>query len=124
MLLGAGRHRSELISAQDSVHNYYEHLVIEQLLRANDRASQDPEFMADVCCVALNRLPPRYVRHDVDMTFFLSPAEMDEMDDKIAKAVNDAVTYVLERESNKQQTTVANQTQVASSNNSENTAEE
>jgi Late competence development protein ComFB. len=58
MLLGAGRHRGDIISAQDSVHNYYEHLVIEQLLRANDRAGRDPEFMADVSCVALNRYPP------------------------------------------------------------------
>ncbi|WP_075185307.1 late competence development ComFB family protein [Teredinibacter haidensis] len=98
MLLGAGRHRGELISAQDSVHNYYEHLVISQLLRANDRANQDAEFMADVTCVALNRLPPRYVRHDVDMTFFLSPAELEEMSDKVALAVNDAVDYVLSRE--------------------------
>lgn len=98
MLLGAGRHRGEVISAQDSVHNYYEHLVIGQLLRASDRANEDAEFLADVSCVALNRLPPRYVRHDVDMTFFLSPAEMEEIDNKVALAVNEALEYVLSRE--------------------------
>ena len=85
-------------TARDSVHNYYENLVIEQLLRANDRATQDAEFLADVTCVALNRLPPRYIRHDVDMTFFLSPQELDEINDKVARAVNDAVDYVMSRE--------------------------
>ncbi|SMF58013.1 Late competence development protein ComFB [Alteromonadaceae bacterium Bs31] len=98
MLLGAGRHRHDIASAQDSVHNYYEHLVIAQLKRASERALNDMEFMADVSCVALNRLPPRYVRHDVDMTFFLSPTEMDEMDDKVAHAVKDALEYVESRE--------------------------
>ena len=98
MLLGAGRHRDGVMSARDSVHNYYENLVIEQLLRANDRATQDAEFLADVTCVALNRLPPRYIRHDVDMTFFLSPQELDEINDKVARAVNDAVDYVMSRE--------------------------
>jgi hypothetical protein len=32
------------------------------------------------------------------MTFFLSPTELEEMNDKVAKAVNDAVDYVLSRE--------------------------
>ncbi|WP_188150547.1 late competence development ComFB family protein [Teredinibacter waterburyi] len=97
MLLGAGRHKFQDLPARDSVHNYYEHIVTEQLLRANDRVHSDPDFMADVLCVALNRLPPRYVRHDVDMTFFLSPTEMEEMTNKVVKAVNDAVTYVESR---------------------------
>ncbi|TVZ39587.1 late competence development protein ComFB [Alteromonadaceae bacterium 2753L.S.0a.02] len=98
MLLRSRKQVGPVISAQDSVHNYYEHLVIDQLLRSNDRAKTDAEFMADVTCVALNRLPPRYVRHDVDMTFFLSPAEMEEMHNKVALAVNDAVAYVEQRE--------------------------
>lgn len=70
MLLRSRNNPDTLVSTQDSVHNYYESLVIAQLLRASDRANEDAEFMADVTCVALNRLPPRYVRHDVDMTFF------------------------------------------------------
>lgn len=98
MLLGFSGHLSARYSARDSIHNYYEQLVIDQLLRSNDRATQDADFLADVTCVALNRLPPRYIRHDVDMTFFLSPMEMDEMTDKVVKAVNDAVAYVEERE--------------------------
>lgn len=101
MLLNVGRRRYDPVSARDSVHNYYEHMVIEQLLRSNERASQDTEFLADVACVALNRLPPRYVRHDVDMTFFLTPDELDEMIDLVVNAVNDAVSYVESRDDDK-----------------------
>lgn len=84
-------------SASGSVHNYYEKLVFEQLVRASDRATQDGHFLADVACVALNRLPPRYVRHDVDMTFFLSATELDEIQNKVAEAVNYALEYVSTR---------------------------
>lgn len=84
-------------SPRDSVHNYYERFVFEQILRASDHAAADANFFADVACVALNHLPPRYVRFDVDMSFFLSPQEMDEMADKVAHAVNQALTYVANR---------------------------
>ncbi|HMU65809.1 MAG TPA: late competence development ComFB family protein [Cellvibrionaceae bacterium] len=90
-------HRKPVVEAdspRDSVHNYYERFVFEQLLRASDRAAADANYFADVACVALNHLPPRYVRFDVDMSFFLSPQEMDEMADKVALAVNQALAYV------------------------------
>ncbi|WNO11589.1 late competence development ComFB family protein [Teredinibacter sp. KSP-S5-2] len=101
MLLGIGRRRQRVDSSRDSVHNYYEHMVIEQILRANERANDDSDFLADIACVALNHLPPKYVRHDVDMTFFLTPDEQEEMLDRVAKAVNNAVNYVLSREQEK-----------------------
>jgi len=98
MLLNVGRNRYKTESARDSIHNYYEQMVMEQLMRSSDRANEDPEFLADVACVALNRLPPRYVRHDVDMTFFLTPDDMDKMVNLVVKAVNDAIEYVQSRE--------------------------
>lgn len=98
MLLSVGRRRYTPDNSEDYIHNYYEHMVLEQILRSNDRANQDPDFLADVACVALNRLPARYVRHDVDMTFFLSPEEMDEMVNKVVNAVNEAVNYVVSRD--------------------------
>lgn len=101
MLLGAGRHRSSMDSGIDTIHNYYETLVIEEIVRVNERASADYEFLADLACVALNRLPPRYIRHDVDMTFFMSPQEMQEVQDKVVTAVKDAITYVTEREASR-----------------------
>jgi hypothetical protein len=58
------------------------------------KAKKDANFAADVVCVALNHLPPRYVRHDVDMTFFLSPVEHEEILLKVADAVNRAIEHV------------------------------
>ena len=98
MLLSIGRHRYTPETTRDSVHNYFEQMVFDQLLRSNERAQADQEFMADVACVALNRLPPRYVRHDVDMTFFLSPDDLDDMIGKVVIAVNEAIDYVESRE--------------------------
>lgn len=102
MLLSVGRRRYRPENSADSVHNYYEQIVFEQILRSNDRANDDSEFFADVACVALNRLPPRYVRHDVDMTFFMTPDELDRMADNVVKAVNEAIDYVESRDSDKE----------------------
>jgi len=88
------------LGAQDTstVHNYYERLVRESLLKQDPRASKDRDFMDDVSCVALNHLPPRYIRHDVDMSFYLSPIELDEITNKVDKAVKHALEFVKERE--------------------------
>ena len=97
MLLGSGRRRREPLSEQDTIHNYYEKLVIEQAIRSDDRAASDSDFLADVACLALNRLPPRYVRYDVDLTFFLTPDELENMGDRVAQAVNAAIRYIDEK---------------------------
>lgn len=98
MLLSIGRQRYIPDTATDSVHNYYEQMVFDQILRTVDRASTDSEYLADLACVTLNRLPARYVRHDVDMTFFMTPIEMEEMIIRVVDAVNEAVNYVESRE--------------------------
>ena len=83
----------------DFIHNYYERLVLQEIMAQSNRVqSGDREFMADVACVTLNRLPPRYIRHDVDMTFFMSPQDMQEIERKVAQSVTDAINYVESRE--------------------------
>jgi hypothetical protein len=57
--------------------------------------------MADVSCVALNHLPPRYIRQDVDMSFFMSPVEREETAKKVQEAVNLALKFVLKHEQEK-----------------------
>lgn len=98
MLLSAGRRHGELPTVVDSIHNYYEHLVLEEIHRINERSQSDAEFFADCACVALNRLPPRYIRHDVDMTFFMSAVDQEEIDKKVRAAAKEAVEYVNKRE--------------------------
>lgn len=73
----------------DSIHNYYETIVVRELIQCfvENIKDIDEDYLQDIACVALNMLPARYVRHDVDMAFFLTSDERNEMD----KAVKDAV---------------------------------
>jgi len=83
----------------DFIHNYYERLVLQEILTQSQRAKNgDRDFLADVACVALNRMPPRYIRHDVDMTFFMSPQDIEEINHKVIQAVTQALHYVESRE--------------------------
>ena len=82
--------------AFDNIHNYYEHLVLQQL---NDMLQAkfietDQNFLEDVACVALNALPARYVRYDIDMVYYLTGREREQMEYDVHKAVAAAVEYV------------------------------
>lgn len=79
--------------ADDSFHNYYEKKVLEHLDEVAERdATLTEDDLADVACVALNHLPPRYVRFDVDMSFYLSAEERAE----IAQKIDDALIYAID----------------------------
>lgn len=82
----------------DSIHNYYEQLVFEKLKQKVSLGVLTDEYITDIACVALNHLPPRYIRHDVDMAFYLSPNEYEEIDQKVANAIEYAVSFVLDKE--------------------------
>lgn len=88
---------SDVPANLDSVHNYYEHIVIAEIHKQIAGKTVGTDFVADVACVALNNLPPRYIRYDVDMAFYLSPKESLEMEDKVALAVSNALTFVENR---------------------------
>jgi hypothetical protein len=81
-----------------SLHNYYEQLVVDMV---TDLASKYPmlteEHHPDVACVALNRLPPRYIRHQVDLAFHMTDAERKENEKLIKNAVNFAFEFVQAR---------------------------
>ncbi|WP_339672840.1 late competence development ComFB family protein [Dasania marina] len=94
MLLSGFNFRGGTPSDFDSIHNYYEPLVLEELQRVLVDKDIDSEYIADVSCVALNNLPPRYIRHDVDMMFYLSSEERTEINKKISLAVKEAIAYV------------------------------
>lgn len=78
----------------DAIHNHYERMVLEEVQRALPDRQDEYDLLADIACVALNHLPPRYIRHQVDMMFYLSPRERMEMEDKVTKAVADAIAFV------------------------------
>lgn len=79
----------------EQVHNYYERLIFEEVL---SRSSAFPgftaEMLADVACVALNRMPVRYVRHEVDLVFYLTEQERHDIEQSMESALTYAFTYV------------------------------
>ncbi|MDP2561553.1 late competence development ComFB family protein [Psychrobium sp. 1_MG-2023] len=77
------------------IHNYYEHLVVERLHEDNLYKSYDKEFLADLCCLALSKLPARYIRHEVDMAFYLSVEQRTSMVEESRKAVRESLDYLL-----------------------------
>ena len=83
----------------ETVNNYYERPVFEAIAKIAPRFadSAQPGLLADVACVALNRLPPRYIRHVVDMAFYLSDVERADFDRAIDEAVSYAFQFVQAR---------------------------
>lgn len=82
----------------EQVHNYYERLVFEEVVRRSAQyQNYSTDMLADVACVALNRLPARYVRHDVDFMFYLTEHERHVIELSMEAAMNFAFTFVGER---------------------------
>lgn len=81
-----------------SLHNYYEKLVVDMVA---DLAHKYPllseDHHPDVACVALNRLPPRYIRHQVDLAFHMTEAERKDNEKLLKNAVNFAFEFVQAR---------------------------
>ena len=67
--------------------NYYEVLLME-ILRDEGLMEELPEdYLADLCCVTLNQLPVRYIRHLVDTYFFEDYNELQQMKNEINTAL-------------------------------------
>lgn len=81
-----------------TLHNYYEKQVVDQVL---DLAPNYPllkkDHLPDVACVALNRLPPRYIRHQVDLAFHMTEKERQDSEQLIQDAVKFAFEFVQAR---------------------------
>ena len=83
-----------------TIHNHHERPVFEAILAqaaAHPHLASNDDLLCDVACVALNRLPTRYIRHDVDFAFYLSEKERNENDLAIREAVGFAFEFVQAR---------------------------
>ncbi|WP_166269343.1 late competence development ComFB family protein [Marinobacter caseinilyticus] len=82
------------MSLLDTIDNFYERLVADAV--EESRLETDTEDrLADIMCIALNRLPPRYYRHKIDMMFYLADPELQEMRYKVLDAVKEARAFVV-----------------------------
>lgn len=87
-----------MVFSFEQVHNFYERLVFEAVAAM---AESNPDFsadmLADVACVVLNRLPVRYIRHDVDLMFYLTEHERHAIEVTMDEALSFGFAYVRER---------------------------
>ena len=81
-----------------SVRNHHEQAVFDAVLAQRDVYPAVGETeLADVACVALNRLPARYIRHPVDFLFYLTERERADLDKAVREAVKHAYEFVQAR---------------------------
>ncbi len=84
----------------DSIHNHHERAVFELIAATAPKypaLAGNTDLLADVACVALNRLPPRYIRHTVDFSFYLTDKERGDTERAVAEAVAFAFEFVQAR---------------------------
>ena len=83
-----------------SVHNTHEKAIFDAVATAGPRypgVADDAELLADVACVALNRIPPHYIRHSADLAFFTTEKERQAIKRNIEESVDFAFGYVQAR---------------------------
>lgn len=78
----------------ENVHNYYETALNGLLSRDTRLQGKSRDFVEDVICLTLNQLPAFYVRFDVDTTFYMSEAEILQIEEKLKKALDTAIAKV------------------------------
>ena len=93
----------------ETIHNYYERLVLERIseLATGPLANENEDFLCDVACVTLNQLPSRYVRHNVDMVFYMPVQERERIQIEVDEAVNKAIDYVNDHRGEKRPQTIS-----------------
>ncbi|MEA1079040.1 late competence development ComFB family protein [Marinobacter qingdaonensis] len=81
------------MSLRDAIDNFYERLVLDAI-DATRQEEDTADYLTDVMCVALNRLPARYYRHSIDMMFYLADEELKAMKEKSLAEVRAARDFV------------------------------
>lgn len=78
------------------ISNYYEQLVIDRLWKLAEQAEQpfSPSFQEDVACLALNHLPPCYVRNAIDKGINVDDQQFLAMTDAVQAAIDAAIEQV------------------------------
>ncbi|CAJ1776430.1 MULTISPECIES: late competence development ComFB family protein [Aeromonas] len=76
------------------IHNFYEHLVLKEIEKQGLSQTLNTNQMADLCCLTLNQLPSHYIRHDVDMIYFLTDAKRNEMEKNVITSLKQALEKV------------------------------
>lgn len=84
------------------INNLYEELVIERVLKKLGNYEEfDHDHLEDIACLALNKLPAKYIRYLVDAAASLNLEQHDLQDVDIDNAVEYAIQIVRTRRHDK-----------------------
>ena len=87
-----------MTAAFDEIHNLREQAVFAAIAEIAPTYPQfGSDLIADVGCIALNRVPARYVRHTVDFTFYQTTLERENDQRAIDEAVRYAIDFLQAR---------------------------
>jgi len=89
------------MTIETDIKNYYEDLVVDEIFRRTSSENIKPEYYDDIACVALNKLPPKYYRFSVDIAFYLSGQEYQDMQKQVKVAVDEAIAFVDDHRTNR-----------------------
>lgn len=89
----------------EDIHNFYEKIVVEEILKRKLDKVYNEDIMADFCCTVLNQLPPRYIRYDVDMAFYLPQSERIHMEERVQTAIDVAISQISKKKDLNEQST-------------------
>lgn len=95
-----------MLQLDEGIRNYYEQLLSDYLFVEGYHQQFDIDFLSDLSCLVLNELPPKYIRFEVDVAFFLSSDERLNMHKKIAETVQAMIPYLQQRETRKERDAV------------------
>ena len=63
-------------------------------INSNLKQEFSENVISDLICLTLNRLPTRYIRHEVDMAFYLPQSERMDMEFQVAEAINASLDFL------------------------------
>ncbi|MGL5360695.1 MAG: late competence development ComFB family protein [Shewanella sp.] len=79
---------------QLEIRNYYEVLLMEMLSDEGLLDELPEDYLADLCCVTLNQLPVRYIRHLVDTYFYEDYDELAALKREIQAALEKSRAFL------------------------------
>jgi len=81
----------------DTITNYHEKLVFFEINNISNQRNLtlSENAILDIACIALNLIPARYVRHQVDTVFYTRDEESTKMNSAIKSVVNKAIDKVI-----------------------------
>ena len=82
------------MSVLDSIFNYNERLIVEEMAKQISTDSFTEEQLGDIACLALNKVPSKYIKHSVDRAFYMSNEERVSLEKAVNSAVSEAIQFI------------------------------